>query len=145
MTTSATTNCRDLRLGIHCTLAEPFVLELLSLLSVDCYDTDRTCSRYFMFHAALIPAVCICANQTSPDAVSWKADIDTTRALLALAFSSNTLASRCLEVLNRLIPQAASDADDFQSSPAEVNAGMEDFLSWPSDSVDPINFLGWPD
>jgi hypothetical protein len=95
-----------------------------------------------MFHAALVPSVCLCADPTSAEGFSWKADIDTTRQLLTSAFSENPLATRCLEILDRLHPQPESDGNFLQGIEAQTDAGTSEFLPWQFDSNDPINFLG---
>jgi hypothetical protein len=98
-----------------------------------------------MFHASLVPSVCLCADPTSAEGSSWKADIDTTRELLTSAFPENPLATRCLEILDRLLPEPASDGNFPQGIHAQADAGTAEFLPWQFDSNDPINFLAWPD
>jgi hypothetical protein len=98
-----------------------------------------------MFHAALVTAVCLCADPTSPDVSAWSKDLDTTRAVLTVDFSRNKLATRCVEILDELRPHATSDGGDLVSMLLQPNDNMGDFGFWSTDAADSLNALGWPD
>jgi len=99
--------------------------------------------RYFLFHAALIHSVCLCAEPQSPFATSWQADLETTRKLLSTTFSGNPLASRILQVLDRLIPGVAFRDETFAGG--SVESGVMDFPMWPLGTDDPLVAFGWPE
>ena len=75
--------------------------------------------------------------------MNWRADLDTTRRLLLTSFDSNPLASRSLEVLDRLLPDAAPRLDEFSTTYFEPS--VMDFSMWPVDADDPLNAFGWPE
>jgi transcriptional regulatory protein GAL4 len=104
---------------------------------------DRAFDRYFLFHAALIPSVCLCAEPLSPNAAQWRTDLDTTRRLLSTNFADNPLASRSLEVLERLVPGATPQGGVAPTGYLEPS--MIDFSIWPMDTDDPLNAFGWPE
>lgn len=63
---------------------------------------DQT--SYFLFQAGLIPIVFLMTDPSNPEAASWLQDIETTKALLTHpSLGTNRFASRCLEVINRLL------------------------------------------
>ena len=107
-------------------------------------DADNEHS-FFTFHAVLIPSVCLCVDPTSPDAPAWRADIDTTRDLLAFAFADNPLAQRCLDILNRLVPQQAIDACGTPYIPFDTDTNPEELQAWLMDPADPMSMFGWTD
>lgn len=99
-------------------------------------------SRYFLFHATMIPCVCIRADPNSPDAVQWRADIETARLMLSTTFSDNSLAGRALEVIQRVFPQPVSHFD--LPIPQRPEDATIDFSLWPFDSTDSSS-MGWLD
>lgn len=102
--------------------------------------------RFFTFHAVLIPSVCLCVDPTSADAPAWKVDIDATKDLLLFAFPDNPLAHRCLEILNRLVPQEVAAADNSNAyAPLGIDGNPEDLQAWLMDPADPMNMFGWTD
>ncbi len=98
-----------------------------------------------MFHAALVTAVCLCVNPTSPEASEWTKDLDTTRASLTVELSNNKLARRCLEILDGLRPNTALDGGDLQSMFLQPEDIIRDFSFWSTNAADPFNVLGWSD
>ncbi|KAJ5885154.1 hypothetical protein N7495_009664 [Penicillium taxi] len=89
----------------------------LTIASISEYMDRHVCSRigawymlYFLFQAGLIPIVFLMTDPSSPEAPGWIEDIRTTKCILAHpSFGSNCFASRCLEVINRLLgPPAGS-------------------------------------
>lgn len=98
-----------------------------------------------MFHAALVIAVCLCVNPTSPDATDWTKDLDTTKDLLTVAFSSNRLATRCYEILDGLRLHAAPDGGDLPFPPLKDPDVTEDFGFWSLNAADSLDVLGWSD
>jgi transcriptional regulatory protein GAL4 len=98
---------------------------------------------YFLFHAALVHSVCLCAEPDSPFATNWRADLEITHNLLLTRFSSNPLALRSLQVLERLVPKVAQPGDPDPSFNFEPT--LMDFSMWPVDTDDPLNAFGWPE
>jgi len=100
--------------------------------------------RFFTFHAVLIPSVCLCVDPTSIDAPAWRADVDMTRDLFAFAFADNPLAQRCLDILNRLVPQQVPDNNE-SFVPFEATPCAEELPEWLMDPADPMSMFGWTD
>ncbi|OAL20819.1 hypothetical protein AYO22_08447 [Fonsecaea multimorphosa] len=98
---------------------------------------------YFLFHAALIHAVCLCAEPQSPFATNWQADLEATRTLLSTTFSRNQLASRILQVLDRLIPGVTFQDETLAGG--NIESGVMDFSMWPLGTDDPLSAFGWPE
>ncbi|KAJ5162168.1 hypothetical protein N7492_007560 [Penicillium capsulatum] len=88
----------------------------LTIASISDYIDNHICTRigawymlYFLFQAGLIPMVFLMTDPSNPDATSWLQDIQTTKALLTHpSIGNNRFASRCSEVINRLLGPAAS-------------------------------------
>lgn len=106
--------------------------------------SDPVACRYFLFHASLIPCVCIRADPQSLEARKLKGDIETTRWLLSTTFSDNPLASRALEVIQQILPNPAPTP--VFPAVQEFNGDATDFTTmFPLDSSDPLSSFGWPD
>ena len=63
--------------------------------------------------------------------------------LLSTIFFGNPLASRILQVLDRLIPGGPSPTDDIAYGNFE--SSVMDFSMWPLDTEDPLSGFGWPE
>ncbi len=98
-----------------------------------------------MFHAALVTAVCLCVDPTSPDASEWTKDLATTRASLSIELSNNKLAKRCLDILDGLRPKSALGGGDMPSMFLQPDDGIGEFSFWSTNAADPFNVLGWSD
>lgn len=118
----------------------------LTISSIQDYVLKNSLTRlsswyalYFLFHAALVPLVCLRTDPQSPDAVSWKEDVSTAKFLLQVIFTDYSLARRCLDVLGQLAPQPWTEGDgSYSQNPEET--GPQDSTFWASDP-----FLGWPE
>ena len=76
-------------------------------------------NRYFLFQAGVIPIILLMTDPTSTDAPSWLQEIESTKKLLVHpSLSNNRLATRCLEVVNRLCSPA------YTSAAADKTAGQ---------------------
>ncbi|KAJ6037903.1 hypothetical protein N7499_004115 [Penicillium canescens] len=90
----------------------------LTISSISEYMETYICTRlgawymlYFLFQAGLIPVVLLMADPSNPEAAAWVQDIETTKALLTHpSLGTNRFATRCYEVLNRLIGRSALSA-----------------------------------
>jgi transcriptional regulatory protein GAL4 len=61
-------------------------------------------NSYFLFQAGLIPIVFLMTDPSNPEAATWLQDIETTKSLLTHpSLGTNRFATRCLEVINRLL------------------------------------------
>ncbi|WPH04746.1 Hypothetical protein R9X50_00764100 [Acrodontium crateriforme] len=119
-----------------------------TVCSIEEYATQSTLSKlsswyslYFVFHAALILCVCICAEPTSADVQSWTQDVQRMRSMLLDVFHGNPLAARCAEVMNHILSE--SPASPSYGVVNQVSTGDFDFLSWPVDLEDPFAFIEW--
>lgn len=68
-----------------------------------------------------------------------------TRDLLAFAFADNPLAQRCLDILNRLVPQQMPGNTGDAFVPFEPESNPEELQAWLMDPADPMNMFGWTD
>lgn len=106
-------------------------------------SADYLTRRYFLFHAALIPCVCIRADPHSAEAARLRGDIETTRMLLRTTFIDNPLAVRALEVMGQIFPEPPSVFELPTSQ--QFDEAAADFSMWEFDSSDPLSSFGWPD
>jgi hypothetical protein len=100
-------------------------------------------ARYFLFHAALIHAVCLCVEPDAQNANDWRADLDASRSPLSTSFGDNPMAARSLRVLDRVIPAKIPLEDDLP--PSFFESSMMDFSLWNMDTNEPLDDFGWPD
>ncbi|GIK01125.1 lactose regulatory protein lac9 and GAL4-like protein [Aspergillus viridinutans] len=85
-----------------------------TISSISDFVNNHICTRlgawymlYFLFQAGLIPIILLMTDPTSTDAPAWLQDVETTKKLLTHpSLSNNRLATRCLEVVNRLCSPA---------------------------------------
>ncbi|KAJ5472982.1 hypothetical protein N7530_006983 [Penicillium desertorum] len=83
----------------------------LTISSISEYMANYMCTRlgawymlYFLFQAGLIPIVFLMTDPSNPEAATWLQDIETTKSLLTHpSLGTNRFATRCLEVINRLL------------------------------------------
>nr|AAO00820.1 Unknown protein [Arabidopsis thaliana] len=83
----------------------------LTISSISEYMDNYICTRlgawymlYFLFQAGLIPIVFFMTDPSNPEAATWLQDIETTKALLTHpSLGTNRFATRCYEVINRLL------------------------------------------
>lgn len=64
---------------------------------------------------------------------------------MVFAFGDNPLAQRCLDILNRLVPQQGLGSVDGSFSTFKVDPTQEDLQAWLIDPADPMNMFGWTD
>jgi transcriptional regulatory protein GAL4 len=97
---------------------------------------------YFLFQAGVIPLILLMTDPTSTDAPSWLQDIEATKNLLMHpSLSTNRLAARCLQVVNRLCSPA------YTSTAADRTAGQPPILMQFPDQLfnDPTFGTMFPD
>ncbi|PYI07059.1 C6 transcription factor [Aspergillus sclerotiicarbonarius CBS 121057] len=90
----------------------------LSIASIADFVNNHVCTRigawymlYFLFQAGVIPIILLMTDPTSTEAPSWLQEIEATKKLLVHpSLSNNRLATRCLEVVNRLCSPAYTSA-----------------------------------
>ncbi|OJJ43461.1 hypothetical protein ASPZODRAFT_74508 [Penicilliopsis zonata CBS 506.65] len=107
-----------------------------TISSISEYMENNICTRlgawyflYFLFQAVLIPTIFLMTDPASPDAPSWLHDVETTKNLLAHpALSNNRLATRCLEVINRLCSPAVATG----SPSSQVQQQQEILMHMPN-------------
>ncbi|KAK9413418.1 putative C6 transcription factor [Seiridium unicorne] len=109
----------------------------LSIISIHQYLSRVNPSRveswysvFFIFHASLVMVLAILAdNGSSPQLLSWQADIETVRQVFRHLLADNPLAARCADILDRILqpePDVLSlDSMEFLNTPSY------DFLTWP--------------
>lgn len=98
----------------------------LTISSIADFVNNHVCTRigawymlYFLFQAGVIPIILLMTDPTSTDAPSWLQEIESTKKLLVHpSLSNNRLATRCLEVVNRLCSPA------YTSAAADKTAGQ---------------------
>lgn len=98
--------------------------------------------RYFLFQAGLIPIICLVTEPTHQNAQSWLNDILTTKDLLTQAAANNRLASRCLNVFERLCAPVfnVSEPQEVLQNP-EVFDGT--FSAYTNDQLNGMDFWDW--
>jgi hypothetical protein len=74
---------------------------------------------------------------------SWMQDVNTTKFLLDFSFTNYSLARRCLDIVNQLLPQEATG----ELSPSQLDLGFTDFsfeswFEWPDMGGDTIQHFG---
>lgn len=73
--------------------------------------------RHFLFHASFVPLIALHVNPDSSARVAWQQDVDCARHILRM-LRDDSLASRCLLIIEHLAPSAAA-------APADVSAFLE--------------------
>lgn len=104
-------------------------------------------NRYFLFQAGLIPMVFLMTDPSNPDAHSWLQDIQTTKALLTNpSLGNNRFASRCSEVINRLLGPPASSMSGMAPGqhPQQMpyQPAQQGFMSFPEHLFSDPSFGG---
>jgi len=100
--------------------------------------------RYFLFHATLIVVLAILGDPQSPEVIAWQADVDVARNNFQTILGDNPLASRCVDIINHILPP--DDSYDAGVIPHEHFFSDDmDFSMWPTDSDDVLGLLGWTD
>ncbi|PWY82209.1 C6 transcription factor [Aspergillus heteromorphus CBS 117.55] len=105
----------------------------LSISSITDFVNNHVCTRigawymlYFLFQAGLIPIIMLMTDPTSEDAPSWLQEIEATKKLLIHpTLSNNRLATRCLDVVNRLCSPA------YTSAATDKTAGQQPPILMP--------------
>lgn len=92
--------------------------------------------RFFLFHATLVPMLCLRAAPESHLASSWIQDVNTAKLLLESSFTKYALASRCLSVINQLLPYGSlGNASDWSPAQLDIDlldAGLDSWFPWPN-------------
>jgi transcriptional regulatory protein GAL4 len=97
-------------------------------------------TSYFLFQAGLIPVVLLMTDPSNPEAASWVQDIETTKALLTHpSLGTNRFATRCYEVINRLLGPSALSAPGI---PPEQEDQKPPFQMMPQQQQQ--NFMPFP-
>ncbi|CAJ2509329.1 Uu.00g143550.m01.CDS01 [Anthostomella pinea] len=100
-------------------------------------------SVYFLFHASLVVALAIRGDTESPELSKWHEDIGMVRNILRNVLAENTLAARCADILDHILPH---HPQDFTFSDiGQIDFDTMDFSLWPVDQTDILSSLGWPD
>lgn len=97
---------------------------------------------YFLFHAGLIPIIFLITAPLSPSAPLWLNDVHTARDLLSSAATSNKLAKRCLEVMDRLcaLSLESEQPGPMLQDPELFNDVHSMFVGEQGESIE---FLDW--
>lgn len=98
-----------------------------TISSISDFVNNHICTRlgawymlYFLFQAGLIPIILLMTDPTSTDAPAWLQDVETTKKLLTHpSLSNNRLATRCLEVVNRLCSPTYTSSVSDGSTPIQ--------------------------
>ncbi|KAL1870049.1 hypothetical protein Plec18167_007567 [Paecilomyces lecythidis] len=124
-----------------------------TILSISDYMENNMCTRlgvwyilYFLFQAGVIPIIFLMTDPTNADAPSWLQDIDTTRRLLSHpTLSTNRLAGRCLDVINRLcspIVTTTTGAEQYAQQQLMMHSPGHLFNDNPFSNLFPPDFQG---
>jgi hypothetical protein len=80
--------------------------------------------------------LCLRAAPESQLASTWIQDVNTAKLLLESSFTNYALASRCLSVINQLLPYgslgSASDWSPAQLDIDILDTGLESWFPWPN-------------
>ena len=132
-----------MHLGTLCTFGPDMCIPEMDCSTFQLHRTNIP-HRYFMFHAAVVTVVCLCADPVSTDAPLWIEDLEIARAALTVEFSTNRLATRCLEILDRLRPNRTSNVDGLGFVPLEASDSMGKSRLWSTNVAESFNILDWP-
>ncbi|KAH8803555.1 Zn(II)2Cys6 transcription factor [Xylogone sp. PMI_703] len=120
-----------------------------TIASISEYMAGKTPSRlgswyilYFLFQAGLIPIIFLITTPTSPNAFSWLDDLRITKDLISYVATSNPLAERCLEVIDRLCAPLlnATEPEAMLQDPGLFTNVQSMFVG---DQGDNMEFLDW--
>ncbi|RFU30132.1 hypothetical protein B7463_g6190, partial [Scytalidium lignicola] len=120
-----------------------------TIASISEYMTGRVPSRlgnwyilYFLFQAGLIPIIFLITMPTSPAAFSWLNDLRVTKDLISYVATGNHLASRCLEVIDRLCaPLLNAPEPEAMLQDPELFTNMQSMFV--GDQGENMEFLDW--
>ncbi|KAF4119862.1 hypothetical protein GMORB2_3550 [Geosmithia morbida] len=100
-------------------------------------------SIYFLFHASLIIALAIVGDAESLDLPRWQSDLETVRTIFRITYADNSLAQRCADILDLIVPSNLIMAAGWDGFP--LDTGFGDMTNWPADGSDFMSLFGWPD
>ena len=102
--------------------------------------------RYFLFQAAVIPAICLRVDPSSPDAVEWTEDIDLADQLFTRLPLNQNLSDRCSQILNELDPRQRSQMEESHRLDLSFAAidNWQDLNIWPLQGSGFLDVPSWP-
>jgi len=95
-------------------------------------------SSYFLFHAALVMALCIISFPHSPDIQTWYEDIQLARSTFRERLIEDSLSARCVAILDQAVSNDNIDSGDVQLDRDALN----NFL-WSIESNELFNSFDW--
>lgn len=98
-------------------------------------------SSYFLFHAALVMALCIISFPQSPDIQTWYEDIQLARSTFRERLIEDSLSARCVAILDQAVPNNNIDSGLFRNVQLDRDA-FNDFLS-SMESNEMFNSFDW--
>ncbi|KAK3944402.1 lactose regulatory protein lac9 and GAL4-like protein, partial [Diplogelasinospora grovesii] len=102
-------------------------------------------SMFFLFHASLVVALSILGDPESPEAPSWRADVDMARSIFQTVLAHDKLAFRCASFLDYILPPKTDIYAGAATMGLPIPTEEIDFSLWPADPGDIFNSLGWSD
>jgi transcriptional regulatory protein GAL4 len=108
-----------------------------------CSNVAKNHPRYFLFHASLVVALAIIGDAESGEVSKWQADIAIVRNILRNVLVTNTLAARCADILDQILPfDTANPSATFSQN---FDFATMDFSVWPAEQGDMFASLGFPE
>lgn len=99
-------------------------------------------TRYFLFQAGLIPIIFLITTPASEGASTWLDDLRLTKDLISYIASNNSLATRCLEIIDRLCAPilSAPEPEAMLQDPGLFNDVQSMFVG---DQAYNTEFMDW--
>ncbi|KAI1505182.1 c6 zinc finger domain-containing protein [Biscogniauxia marginata] len=100
-------------------------------------------SVYYLFHASLVVAIAIRGDTEAPELPGWCEDIDVVRNILRNVLTDNPLSTRCVNILDHILPTHSQDFAVLGDSQVDFDA--IDFSLWPMDHAEMFSPFDWLD
>ncbi|KAG7693410.1 hypothetical protein KL930_003986 [Ogataea haglerorum] len=82
-------------------------------------------ATYFLFQAVLIPIACLCSDSSSSHSTSWMDDINRAKNALLVMSKYNSMGSKLIKVVNKLLGQKPASTNSKQTALGERQFGSD--------------------
>ena len=106
----------------------------------DIIVSNLDCS-YFLFHAALVMALCIISFPHSSEVQSWYTDVGLARSTFREHLVEDSLSARCVAILDQVVSSDDVDSSLFQD--VQLDRDALSAFPWSIESNELFNSFDW--
>lgn len=103
----------------------------------------NACSRYFLFHSALVITLCVISFPHAKEKQQWHEDIRMARNTFRDNLVEDSLSARCVAILDQLVQDDSNETDFLQDLDVQLDQNALNTFPWSTETSELFNSFEW--